>query len=334
MGQRPLDLPPLGRRPGLAQGLEAAVAGIGRSQRLRKQVPGPKQGLFGQGHRPFDPVDQLPHIARPGPGERRLHRRRRQAADRHPETPCELADIAIEQRRDVLGTLAQRRHAHRQHVDAIIEIGTKAARLHIPLEIAVGGADQPCGKGQRPLATDPLEAAILHQPQQLGLGRRRQFGHLVEKQTAALGAFGMAAMAGKGAGEGAPLVAEQLAFHQLGGNRRAVDGHEGGIGARRDGMQEAGADLLADAAFAEEQHVAVDPSHPPEQGLDGSHRRRTTETALVARRFAADQIAHLGDQRLDGEGLGDVIDRPGAHQPHRLLDIAEGGDEQEGNRSQ
>ena len=57
---------------------------------------------------------------------------------------------------------------------------------------------------------DALEHALLQHAQQLHLHRRAHVADLVEEQRAALGDLEAALAGGDGAGEGAPLVAEQL----------------------------------------------------------------------------------------------------------------------------
>src|SRR5262249_61018428 len=93
-------------------------------------------------------------------------------------------------------------------------------------EISVLPDDPARVDADRPLAADPLELALLQQPQQLGLHRRRHVADLVEEQRAAVGLLELAEMSCRGAGERAFFVAEQLRLDQLGGNRRAVDADE------------------------------------------------------------------------------------------------------------
>ena len=75
-------------------------------------------------------------------------------------------------------------------------------------------------------AAEPAEAALLQHAQQLDLRRRRHLADLVEEQRAAVGQLEAALPAIGGAGEGALLVAEDLALEQRLGNRRAVDRDE------------------------------------------------------------------------------------------------------------
>ena len=77
------------------------------------------------------------------------------------------------------------------------------------------GGDDPHVDVDRLLAADPLHPAVLQDAQHADLGGRRQLADLVEKQGAAVGPLEPTAAGFHGAGEGAPLVAEQLRIDQL-----------------------------------------------------------------------------------------------------------------------
>ena len=70
---------------------------------------------------------------------------------------------------------------------------------------------------------------LLHDAQQLDLHVQRQVGDLVEKQRAALGDWIRPFLSADRAREAAALVTEQLAFHEFGRNRAAVDRDEGTV---------------------------------------------------------------------------------------------------------
>ena len=78
------------------------------------------------------------------------------------------------------------------------------------------------------------------------------FPDFVEEYRAAVGGLEPADSAVYGAGESALFVAEQLAFEQVGRNRRAVYRHERLVGARRGGVDEIRDELLARSGLAGE----------------------------------------------------------------------------------
>ena len=79
----------------------------------------------------------------------------------------------------------------------------------------------------------------------------RQLADLVEEERAALRRLEGALPGRDGAGERAPLVAEELALDQALGQRRAVDGDERRRRVRAEPVQVARDQLLAGAALAE-----------------------------------------------------------------------------------
>ena len=113
----------------------------------------------------------------------------------------------------------------------------------------------------RLLAADALDLPLLQHAQQLGLQGQRHFGNFVEQQRAAVGLLELAGLGRLRAGEGALLVAEQCRFQQVVGNRRAVDGDERPLGARRLVVDVAGEHFLAGTRFAGQQHRGIGPRH-------------------------------------------------------------------------
>src|SRR4051794_2524020 len=100
----------------------------------------------------------------------------------------------------------------------------------------------------RPVAADPLDREILDRAQQLGLRGDGEVRHFVEKQGAAFRGFELPAPAAD-AGRGPVLDAEQLRLEQCLDQRRAIDRHERTVAPPARLVNEAGDELLADAAF-------------------------------------------------------------------------------------
>ena len=87
---------------------------------------------------------------------------------------------------DVLGPLAQRRHAHGHDVEPVEEVLAEAARLHLGGEVAVGRGDEAHVDDLGPPA-DLLHLARLQRAQHLGLDRERQLADLVDEERALVG---------------------------------------------------------------------------------------------------------------------------------------------------
>ena len=92
-----------------------------------------------------------------------------------------------EQREDVLGPLPQARQVQGAAGDPVVEVVAEGAPGLLGREVPVGRADEPEGALAPRVAPDPLERALLDDPEQLGLEGHRQLADLVEEQRAAVG---------------------------------------------------------------------------------------------------------------------------------------------------
>ena len=144
----------------------------------------------------------------------------------------DLGDQEAGQVRQVLDTLAQRRHADGHDVESVVEVLAELARPHLGLQVAVGGGDDAHVDLEGAAAADPLEFALLEHAQQLGLKGGADLADLVEEQGAAVGLLEAALAGADRAGEGALFVPEELGLEQVVGERGAVELDEGGAGAR------------------------------------------------------------------------------------------------------
>ncbi len=175
---------------------------------------------------------------------------------------------------------------------------------------------------------DPFVAALLEQPQQLGLQRQRQVADFVEEERAPLGRRDLAGRIPHRAGEGALEMAEQLALQQLGREAGTGDGDERSGGARAVGVDGAGEDSLARAALAPQQDRRF-AGGGLEGHVEGLAHRRLVGLQIGFRHDRADLLLELFDLALQppqlhdpvqhqpklfgGERLGQVVQRPAAH---------------------
>src|SRR4029079_15105618 len=120
-------------------------------------------------------------------------------------------------------------------------------------EVQIGGGDDPDIALERPGAGDTLELALLDDAQQLRLHRHRHLADLVEEDGAAVRQLEAPRLLAGGTGEGALLVAEELALDQRLGQRRAVEGDERPLAARRHRVDAARHQALAGAALAADE---------------------------------------------------------------------------------
>ncbi len=159
-----------------------------------------------------------------------------------------------------------------------------------------------------------------------------------------LGVFELAHALAAGAGEGACLVAEQLALDQRLGQAAAIERHEMLPAARAVVVQAARHQFLAGAGLAVDQHVGrvsrpasftvrrtccicaerpISTDWMPCQFSSASRSARTCSAELAA----LDGVAHDGHQPLGAERLFDEVVGALAHGLHGHRDVAVAGDQ-------
>ena len=116
----------------------------------------------------------------------------------------------------------KRRKRDADHVDAIEEIGAKAAGFDFLLELAVRRADHARIHALFLVVADAREVAILQHVQQLGLQAGIELGDFVHEKRAALRRLHAAGLSGVRARESALLKTEKLALDKRAGDRRAI----------------------------------------------------------------------------------------------------------------
>ena len=196
---------------------------------------------------------ELAHVAGPVVAlqQRRVGGRDREV--RGTEPGAGMRREVCRERWDIRTSLAQRRQADREHVDAIVEVLAKHAGADQRAEIAMCGRDHAHRDAQRLRAADAFEHAVLQHAQEPHLRRERQLADLVEEQRAAVGALEPAAALRGGTGEAAALVAEQLGVDEARRDRTAVDAQDRPARARRPRVDRTRDDVLAGAGLAEQQ---------------------------------------------------------------------------------
>ena len=164
---------------------------------------------------------------------------------------------------------------------------------HLGGQVDVGGGHDAHVGDQGLVAPDALVAALLQHPQQTQLDPGVGGAHLVEEHGPAAGLLQAALTLPHGAGEGPPLVPEQLRLQDPLRQGRAVDLDEGAVGAGAAAVQDAGQHPLAGAALALEQ----------DGGLGIGHAQHLHENAAHARALRS-QERIAGTAALDRDGVG------------------------------
>src|SRR6266699_2008503 len=247
----------------------------------------------------------------------------------------------LDEQRQVLDPLAQRREHDRDDVQAVVEVLAEAPRLHLGLEVLVGGGEDADVDLERAVAAHPLELALLEHAQDLRLRLERHVADLVEEERAAVSDLELPLARRDRPREGALLVAEELALDQLARERSAVHLDERLRAPRPVVVERVGDQLLAGAARAADEDREIGVRHLADHVEDALHPRALADQASEAIRARhlllqePERAPHLHavEQALDHqlelvvvEGLRDVVGGAQLHRLDRDLLRAEGGD--------
>src|SRR5262245_46550511 len=279
-----LGVPEVARRARIIHG-----SGVPPVLHGRGEVPQLDLLPRGQRHRLLERVLELAHVARPLVRQERAVGGGFQRPRGASKTVGRGAEEALDQEREVFGPVAQRAEHHRDDIEPVVEVLAEGPVADLRLQILVRGCQDPDVHLDGPVPAHALELPLLQDTQDLRLRLERHVPDLVEEQCAAIGDLELALTGGRGAGEGALFVTEELALHELPRERGAVhlDQGPGVTGAPLvDGV---GHQLLAGPA------------------------RSTNEHGQVGVRDLADDIEHplhgraLPDQALKAMALGDLL---------------------------
>ena len=234
-----------------------------------------------------------------------------------------LLDEVVDERRDVLLALAQRRELDRDDVQPVEEVLAEASLLDGAPQVDVGGRHDPDVHLDGLDAAEPHELALLHHAQELGLGLEGDVADLVEEQRALVRQLEEALLGVDRPGEGALHVAEEVRLEQVVGQAARVDHDEGLVGPRAVGVDRLGHQLLAGAALAHHQDrgarrrrlgdQAEDLLHPLALAHDLGEARLVPErgaqlAVLVLQAALVEPVAQDVEDLLVLEGLGDVVE--------------------------
>src|SRR5260221_12719647 len=150
---------------------------------------------------------------------------------------------------DIVAALPQRRHGELDDVEPVEEVLAEAAGGDELGELLVRSANDAHVDRVLLRRADLANAFLLDGAQQLHLHGERQVRDLVEEERAAVCCLEESVAVLRRPGEGALLVAEEFALHQVLGDGAAVDRHERPLAPRAVLVDQAGRQLLAGARF-------------------------------------------------------------------------------------
>src|SRR5882724_978443 len=182
----------------------------------------PQRWTRGQQSGPLHKVLQFPDVARPAIARERVHRFVGNTLDLFSHAPSVLIGEVVNQKRNVITAISQRRDINREHVQTIVKITP---------ELFFGDQLGQAGIRSRQYANiDALSAStaqtlkflLLQNSQKLGLQFERYIAHLIQKERSLVRQLESSNPLGYGAGKRAFLVTKQLAFKKAERNRCAV----------------------------------------------------------------------------------------------------------------
>src|SRR5450631_2013869 len=244
----------------------------------------------------------------------------------------------LEQDRDILSPLAQRRQLDDRDVEPVVEIGTKALLLDQFPEVLLRRRNHSTVDRYQLVRSQPLDFSFLQHTQQLDLERHRQALDFIQEHRSPIRPLDFSYPPLVCTGEGAKFMAEDLAFEQLLGETTAVDRHELSVAPTRMFMKAARDEFLAGAGLAVDYDVSRSVGKVKDRAADlldhrGSAKQRGLDAdpilQLVAeRRHLEGQLALLGGaandlhQKFGGKWFFDEVVGAGAHRLHGHRDIA------------
>ncbi len=188
--------------------------------------------------------------------------------------------------------------------------------------------------GERSVAADPLERPFLQEAEQLRLHRRPELRDLVEEQGPAVGEFDPSLLARESTGEGAFLVAEQLALEEGLRDRGAVDRDERGGTPRTEVVKGAGDQLFPRSRLPLKEDRRVGRGDLLNLPTEIDHRLRfpddprepeplgellAEEQVLLEERPSLHRPPQQKHEMVGIDRLRNEVERPPFHRSHRVL---------------
>ena len=197
-----------------------------------------------------------------------------------------------QQRLNVIGSLAQRRHGQVDDAQPVQQVFTELTGRDVIGQVPVGRGDHADVDARlRVVRADGLDLAVLEKPQEQRLHPQAHFADFVEEQRAPVRELELPPLVAVGAGEAALHVSEELRLQQRLGEAGAVHRHERRQLACRTTVDIACDQILADAALARDQR------------LGGAFCRAGSHREQFRHRTAGDDQAGVLRDGLDGVRL-------------------------------
>src|SRR6185436_14902782 len=219
-----------------------------------------------------------------------------------PELAVPVSDEVVDERRNVLRPLAERRDDELERVQTEVEILAEPLLPDHRLEIAIGRRDDARVHGDVDGAAHAPKPLHLEGAEELRLEVRAHLADLVQEERAEMGHLHEALLRLLGVGEGARLVSEELALEEILRNGATVELHEGAVPTRAPVVDLPREELLPDPRLALKEHGRGRALRHLRDGLDDLVHARSApddEGRAAAPSVDVAEAGHLlGEARL------------------------------------
>ena len=166
----------------------AGLAGLSRrAAHLGRQIAEADRARAGERDRALDDVFELAHVAGKIVAIERAQGVGRETEHVLAHLAREALDEALDQERDVVAPLAQRRQLEADDVEAVVQVLAELAARDVGFDVAVGRGDHPHVDFRFLGRADRTHLAFLQHAKQLHLQAQRQLADFVEQDGAAVG---------------------------------------------------------------------------------------------------------------------------------------------------
>ena len=227
-----------------------------------------------------DDIFEFSDIAGPGVLEEDRLGAAGEASDLFAVSLVVFLEEELDEKRNVLEPLGERRDADLDRAETVIEIFAEAAGEDFGSEVAVGGGNETDVDLLDLRRADTLDFAVLDNAKKFGLHDQRSFAHLIEEHGTAVGVFKEARTSVRGAGEGATDMAEELALKEGIDQSGTVANRQALLADRADLVDGAGNELFARPGVAYEENVGVMTRHFAGEIEDFEHGRAFADDAV------------------------------------------------------
>ena len=166
-------------------------------------------------HRPLDDTFQLPHVSGPVVFLEGVQGLFCHGIYLLAHFLVELGDKMFDEQRDVFLALPEWRDRDGENIEPVEQVFPEPARANLFFKVPVAGCNDPYIDLDSAGAAQPLELAILNDPEKLALQFQRHLADFVEKYGATVGQFEAPHLPGISPGERTPFPPEKFALDEV-----------------------------------------------------------------------------------------------------------------------